>query len=67
MTEHEEHADRLEREADDMARHSAKVGDAIADTREDWERKQTDAGVPGADGRPASEDKMPPPEPDETD
>jgi hypothetical protein len=67
MTEHDEHADRLEREAEDMERRSAQVGDEIAGAREDWERKQADDSVPGAVGRPASEDKMPPPEPDETD
>jgi hypothetical protein len=65
MTEHEEHADRLEREAGDMEERSAQVGDDIAGTREDWEAKQRDAAVPGAVGEPVEE--MPPPEPDETD
>ncbi len=65
MSDHEQAADELEREADDMERRSAQVGDDIADEREDWERKQTDASVPGATGEPREE--LPPPEPDETD
>jgi hypothetical protein len=47
----QERSERLERE--------------IADTREEWQRKQADDRVPGAAGEPAEE--MPPPEPDETD
>jgi hypothetical protein len=65
MAEHEEHAERLEREVEDMQRRSEQVGEDISDAREDWERKQADDAVPGAVGEPAEE--MPPPEPDETD
>jgi hypothetical protein len=65
MNEHEKAAERMEREADDMERHSEQVGDDIAEAREDWERKQVDDKIPGAAGRPREE--MPPPEPDETD
>jgi hypothetical protein len=65
MTEHEQQAERLEREADEMERRSAQVEEDISGAREDWQRKQADAGVPGAAGEPAEE--MPPPEPDETD
>jgi hypothetical protein len=61
MSEHEE----PEREADDMERRSAQVGEDIEAAREDWERKQRDHLVPGATGEPKEE--MPPPEPDETD
>jgi hypothetical protein len=65
MTEHEEQAERLEAEAEDMEQRSAQVGEEIAGAREDWEAKQRDDAVPGAAGEPAEE--MPPPEPDETD
>jgi len=57
--------DEYEREADDMERRSAQVGEDIEAAREDWERKQRDDNVPGATGEPREE--MPPPEPDETD
>ena len=60
MTEYEEQADELEQR-------SEKLGEEIADVREDWERKQADPGVPGATGEPASKSELPPPEPDETD
>jgi hypothetical protein len=65
MTEHEEQAKRLEREAEDMKRRSEQVGEDISEARDDWERKQGDHAVPGAVGEPAEE--LPPPEPDETD
>ncbi|MDT7538665.1 MAG: hypothetical protein QOI82_2250 [Actinomycetota bacterium] len=67
MTDHEQHADQLEREVDDLERQSKKLGAEISDTRENWEHKQTDDSVPGAVGKPASESELPPPEPDETD
>jgi hypothetical protein len=65
MTDHEETAERLEREADDMEHRARKVDEDIEAAREDWERKQRDDSVPGAAGEPREE--MPPPEPDETD
>jgi predicted nucleic acid-binding Zn-ribbon protein len=52
MTEHEQHADRVEHELDDMQEQSERLGDDIAATREDWERKQRDSSVPGAAGDP---------------
>ena len=67
MSEHEQHAERLEQEAEDLKRRSERLGDEIADTREDWERKQADGSVPGAVGEPPQESELPPPEPDETD
>jgi hypothetical protein len=67
MTDHQQHADQLEREVEDLERHSKKLAADISDTREDWERKQTDGSVPGAVGEPASASELPPPEPDETD
>jgi hypothetical protein len=52
---------------DELQERSDKLAEEIADVREDWERKQADPAVPGAVGKPASEDELPPPEPDETD
>jgi hypothetical protein len=54
-----------EREAEELERRSERLGDEIADAREDFARKQADDKVPGATGEPAEE--LPPPEPDETD
>jgi hypothetical protein len=58
-----------EQQADELQEHSDKVGDAIADAREDWERKKADDSVPGAQGAPRESggSELPPPEPDETD
>ena len=67
MSEHREHAARLETEADKLAAQSERLGEDIEETREDWEARQRDASVPGAVGEPKSESELPPPEPDETD
>lgn len=62
MSEHEQQADRLEREADDMAEQSDRLEQDISETRSDWERKQADESVPGATGE--REPEGPAPEPD---
>jgi hypothetical protein len=46
--EHERQARDLEHEADRMEEESDRVGDEIEDTRRDWEAKEQDPGVPGA-------------------
>jgi hypothetical protein len=51
MTEREDHdqlADDLERRADRLEQESERLGGEIGDVRDDWRRKQDDAGVPGA-------------------
>ena len=48
MTEHEERADELERELDDMEERSERLEDDVSDAREDWDRKKGDPSVPGA-------------------
>jgi hypothetical protein len=48
MTEHEQQADRLDDEAEEMQKRSEQLGDEISDVREDWERKKADDSVPGA-------------------
>ena len=58
-----------EQQADELQELSERVGDDIAEAREDWERKKADDDVPGAQGAPRTESgsELPPPEPDETD
>ena len=67
--DHEEHADRVERELGDMERLSERLGDAIEDAREDWEHKKGDSSVPGASGESeageAGEGADPQPEPED--
>jgi hypothetical protein len=46
--EHEEQGETLEAEAERMEEHSDEVGERIEEAREDWESKQNDPSVPGA-------------------
>lgn len=62
--EHEQHADAVERELDDMAQDSERLKEEIGETREDWERKKHDPAVPGADGNPDRAEGDLPPEAD---
>ncbi|HZC13923.1 MAG TPA: hypothetical protein VE270_07875 [Thermoleophilaceae bacterium] len=55
--EHEERARELERDADQMEEHSEKLGERINDTRSDWEAKEQDPSVPGAQPDPADEEE----------
>ena len=55
--EHDEQAERLEREADDMDRRSEELGDRIEGTRRDWEAKEDDPSVPGAQPDPDDVDQ----------
>ena len=52
--EHDEQAERLEREAQDMEKRAAEVGDRIEETKRDWEAKEDDPSVPGAARRAAA-------------
>jgi hypothetical protein len=56
--EHDEQADRMEEDADKLEQHSEQVGERIEDVKEDWERKERDAAVPGAQPDP-DEDEEP--------
>jgi len=58
--EHEEQADRMEEDAERMEEHSEQLGERIADVESDWERKEQDASVPGAQPD-ADEDEEPVP------
>jgi hypothetical protein len=51
--DHEERADELEREVDKLKQHTEQVGKRIDDTRSDWESKQEDQQVPGAQSEEA--------------
>jgi hypothetical protein len=55
MIEHDEQAQKLEREADSMEQHSDRVGERIEETRRDWEANVQDPSVPGAQADPADE------------
>jgi hypothetical protein len=53
--EHEEQADRMEREAERMEHESERVGGHIDETRREWDAKEEDPSVPGA--QPDSEEE----------
>jgi hypothetical protein len=58
--EHEEQADRLEENAERMEHHSEQLGERIDDVEGDWERKEEDASVPGAQPDPGEEEESVP-------
>ena len=53
--EHQDEADRLEREAERLEQEGERVGGEIDETRRDWEQKEQDASVPGAQPDPDEE------------
>ncbi|MBD0281601.1 MAG: hypothetical protein ICV69_05325 [Thermoleophilaceae bacterium] len=64
--EHEERAQQLEHEADRMENESERIGEHIDDARRDWEAKERDRRVPGAQPGPGQEeDSIPGVETDE--
>ena len=58
--EHEEHARELERDAEKMEQHSDKLGERIDETRREWEAKEQDPSVPGAQPGPDEEEESVP-------
>lgn len=56
--EHEEQADKLEREAEKMEHESERVGAEIDDARDEWEANEQDSSVPGAQPDPEEEDPV---------
>jgi hypothetical protein len=62
MSEHDERADELEHEAEDMQERVTRLEDETGEAREDWERKKGDPSVPGAAGDPQKAEKGPQPE-----
>jgi hypothetical protein len=55
--EHDEQADRMEEDADRLEQHSEQLGERIDDIRDDWERKEQDVSVPGAQPDPGEEEE----------
>jgi hypothetical protein len=55
--EHDEQAERMEHDADRMEHDSEKVGEHIDDTRREWESKEQDPSVPGAQPDPGEEEE----------
>jgi hypothetical protein len=55
--EHDEQADRMEEDADKLEQHSEQLGERIEDVKEDWERKEHDASVPGAQPDPGEDEE----------
>lgn len=58
--EHEEQARELERDAEKMEQHSDKLGERIDETRREWEAKEQDPSVPGAQPEPDEEEESVP-------
>ena len=46
--EHEQQADRMEEDAEKLEQHSETLGERIDDIERDWEGKEQDPAVPGA-------------------
>jgi len=57
MSEHQERADDLEAEADQLEKRNEQLGEEISDLKENWEAMRRDESVPGA---PAPESGLPP-------
>jgi hypothetical protein len=57
--EHEDEARKLEREADKLEEHSDEVGEQIEETRREWEAKEQDPSIPGAQPDPEESDQLP--------
>jgi hypothetical protein len=55
--EHEEQAERMEDDAEKMEEHSDQLGERIDDVESDWERKEEDPAVPGAQPDPDEEEE----------
>ena len=58
--EHEEHADELDRDADKLDQHSDVVEEHIDEARREWEAKEDDPTVPGAQPDPGDEEESVP-------
>jgi hypothetical protein len=54
--EHEERAERLEQEADYLEAEGDQLDDRIDEAKKDWESKQRDPDVPGAQPPPENDD-----------
>ncbi len=55
--EHEEQTEKLSSELERLDEHSDEVGERIDDARRDWEAKEDDPTVPGAQPDPEEEEE----------
>jgi hypothetical protein len=62
MSEHDERADELEREAEDMQQRTERLEDEIYAVHEDLDGKKRDSHIPGAAGDPEKAEEGPEPE-----
>ncbi len=58
--EHEERAEELEREVDELDEQSERVGEHIEEARSDWEAKEDDPTIPGAQPDPDDDEESVP-------
>jgi hypothetical protein len=58
--EHEEESEKLSRELDRLDEHSEEVGEQIDEARREWEAKEDDPAVPGAQPDPGDEEESVP-------
>jgi hypothetical protein len=58
--EHDEQAEKLAQELERLDEHSDEVGEHIDDARRDWEAKEDDPAVPGAQPDPGDEEESVP-------
>jgi hypothetical protein len=58
--EHEEQTEKLSRELERLDEHSDEVGERIDDARRDWEAKEADPAIPGAQPDPDEDEKSVP-------
>jgi hypothetical protein len=58
--EHDEQAEELEREAEKLDEESDRIGEHIEDAKQEWEAKQADPAVPGAQPEPGEEEESVP-------
>jgi hypothetical protein len=58
--EHEEQSEKLSRELDRLDEHSEEVGEQIDEARREWEAKEDDPTVPGAQPDPGDEEESVP-------
>jgi hypothetical protein len=58
--EHEDEARELERDAEKLQEHSDEVGEQIEETRREWEAKEQDPSIPGAQPDPGEEEESVP-------
>ena len=57
--DHDEQAEKLAQELERLDEHSDEVGERIDDARRDWEAKEDDPTIPGAQPDPGDEEESP--------